>query len=119
MASVLLAVFAHPDDESVVAPVLARYAREGADVYLAYATDGEHGVRAHFGMKQGPELGKLRRQEAECVCRELGIKPPIFFGFEDGSLGQFTSPPGKVLRELTSKLRKVLDDLRPNSIVTW
>ena len=35
---VMLAVFAHPDDETVAGPVLARYAREGAKVYLAIAT---------------------------------------------------------------------------------
>ena len=28
----LVAVFAHPDDESIISPVLARYAREGARV---------------------------------------------------------------------------------------
>ena len=38
---VILAVFAHPDDETTVSPVLARYAREGAKVYLAVATKGE------------------------------------------------------------------------------
>lgn len=116
---VLLAAFPHPDDESVVAPVLARYAREGTEVYIVYATDGEHGVRAHFGMMRGPELGKYRRQEAEAVCRELGIKPPIFLGFEDGSLGQFTNPPGKVLHELAIKLQAVVDEVRPGVVVTW
>ncbi|HUG40082.1 MAG TPA: hypothetical protein VMM12_06345, partial [Longimicrobiales bacterium] len=30
----LVAVFAHPDDERIVGPLLARYAREGHDVYL-------------------------------------------------------------------------------------
>ena len=39
-AETLLAVFAHPDDESTVAPILARYAREGIDVHVAIATDG-------------------------------------------------------------------------------
>ena len=116
---VLLAVFAHPDDETVVAPVLARYAREGAEVYVVYATAGEHGVRQHFTVPPNMTLGQCRRLEAEAASRELGIKPPIFLGLEDGSLGQFTSPPGKLLRELTSKLQTVFDDLRPNAIVTW
>ena len=116
---VLLAVFAHPDDESVVAPVLARYAREGADVYVVYATAGEHGVRSHFEIPPGLTLGECRRLEAECVCRELGIQPPIFLGIEDGSLGRFTNPIGKHLRELTTGLQEVLDRLRPNAIVTW
>jgi LmbE family N-acetylglucosaminyl deacetylase len=115
----LLAAFPHPDDESVVAPVLARYAREGHDVYLVYATDGQRGVRQHFGMKHGDELGRYRRGEAECAARELGVKPPIFLGLEDGALGELTSPPGKLLRELTSKLQKIFDDLQPHAIVTW
>ena len=37
----LLAVFAHPDDEFLISPLLARYAREGADVHLAIVTRGE------------------------------------------------------------------------------
>jgi LmbE family N-acetylglucosaminyl deacetylase len=41
---VILAVFAHPDDETFVGPVLARYAREGVKVYLAIATKGEKGT---------------------------------------------------------------------------
>jgi LmbE family N-acetylglucosaminyl deacetylase len=119
MSRVLLAVFPHPDDESVVAPVLARYAREGVEVHIVYATAGEHGVRQHFEIPSGMTLGECRRREAEAAARELGIKPPIFLGFEDGSLGQFTSPPGKVLRELTTKLSRILEELQPDAIVTW
>ena len=41
----LVAVFAHGDDEGVVSPILARYAREGARVYVIIATDGAQGGR--------------------------------------------------------------------------
>lgn len=119
MSEVLVAVFPHPDDETVVAPVLARYAREGADVHVIYATAGERGVRQHFQIPAGMTLGECRQREAACACRELGIRSPIFLGFEDGSLGELTSPPGKILRELTAKLRAMLDELQPNVIVTW
>ena len=37
----ILAVFAHADDEGSVSPLLARYAREKADVYLVIVTRGE------------------------------------------------------------------------------
>lgn len=116
---VLLAVFAHPDDEAVVAPLLARYGREGSDVYIAYATAGEHGVREHFRVPKGKTLAEVRQEEAAAASRELGIKPPIFLGLEDGSLGEFTNPPGKHMRELTAKLQKVLDEHHPDAIVTW
>jgi LmbE family N-acetylglucosaminyl deacetylase len=116
---VLLAVFPHTDDETVVAPVLARYAREGVDVYIAYATDGQRGVRAHFPIPEGSSLGEIRRREGEAVSRELGIKPPIFLGFEDGLLGELSNPPGIALRDMATQLRRILDELHPDAIVTW
>lgn len=116
---VLLAVFPHTDDETVVAPVLARYAREGADVCVVYTTDGQRGVRAHFPIPKGSTLGEIRRREGEAVSRELGIKPPIFLGFEDGLLGELSNPPGKVLREMASKVEKIFNELRPDAIITW
>src|SRR5262245_34816000 len=77
---VLLAVFAHPDDEIAAGPALARYAREGANVYVAIAARGEKGAFPHAGIPAGDELAKIRREEAICSCQQLGIKPPEFFG---------------------------------------
>jgi LmbE family N-acetylglucosaminyl deacetylase len=116
---VLLAIFAHTDDETVVSPVLARYAREGVRVHLVYATDGRHGVRSHFGNKSGSELIAIRRREGENVSRELGLASPIFLDLEDSSLGQFTNPTGHALRDLGSKLEQVIADASPDAIVTW
>ena len=48
----LVAVFAHADDEGAAAPILARYAREGAQVYLVIATDGAQGG-AHTSVHDG------------------------------------------------------------------
>jgi len=48
----LVAVFAHGDDEGAAAPILARYAREGAQVYLVIATDGAQGG-AHTSVHDG------------------------------------------------------------------
>lgn len=75
---VLLAVFAHPDDETFVGPVLARYAREGVKVYLAIATKGEKGTSKRAGIPAGDPLAATRRAEATCACQQLGIEPPIF-----------------------------------------
>lgn len=115
----LLAIFAHTDDETVVSPVLARYAREGVRVQLVYATDGRHGVRPHFGNLSGKELAKVRRREGENVARELGLPEPTFLDFEDSSLGQFTNPTGHALRDLSGKLHQVIADECPDVIVTW
>src|SRR5512142_795919 len=72
----LLAIFAHPDDETWVGPVLSRYARSGVKVYLAIATKGEKGVSAHAGIPAGEPLAAARHDEAVCACRQLGIEPP-------------------------------------------
>jgi hypothetical protein len=44
----LLAVFAHPDDDVTVGPLLAQYAAKGVHVHLAFATSGEGYVGEHF-----------------------------------------------------------------------
>ena len=36
----ILAVFAHPDDERVIGPLLSKLAREGRETHLVIATDG-------------------------------------------------------------------------------
>lgn len=44
LPSRLLAVFAHPDDESMgMGGTLAKYAAEGVETYLVCATRGERG----------------------------------------------------------------------------
>src|SRR5688500_13483143 len=61
------AVVAHADDEGPVAPVLARYAREGARVHLLVVTDGAQGGR-HTSIPRGPELASARAEEARCAA---------------------------------------------------
>jgi hypothetical protein len=50
----LVAVFAHGDDESPAAPILARDAREGVQVHMIIGTDGSQGA-AHTSIPRGPE----------------------------------------------------------------
>jgi len=65
----LMAVLAHPDDESLgVGGVLAKYAAEGVDVFLLTATRGDSGrYRGHrSGDRQHPgpvALAKIREAE--------------------------------------------------------
>jgi hypothetical protein len=37
----ILAIFAHPDDELMVSPILSKYVRQGVHVYIAIATSGK------------------------------------------------------------------------------
>jgi LmbE family N-acetylglucosaminyl deacetylase len=116
---VLLAVFAHPDDEGVVGPVLARYEHEGARVYLAIATKGEKGAFPHSGIPAGDQLAKVRHEEAICACRQLGIDPPIFFDLNDGEIGAISRPLAQNVQAVADKFEKLLAELNPDVIVTW
>src|SRR5687768_2626332 len=69
-ARTLVAVFAHPDDESIVSPALAHYARHGTRVYVVIATDGRKGVAKHAGIPAGDSLATVRAGEARCSARE-------------------------------------------------
>lgn len=110
----LVAVFAHPDDERIVGPLLARYAREGHDVHLVIATDGRLGVREHAGVPAGDSLAHARAAEARCAAGELGIHPPVLLGLEDAGLASFAS-----LQRLREEARRVFRDLEPDAIISF
>jgi LmbE family N-acetylglucosaminyl deacetylase len=116
----ILAVFAHPDDETTVGPVLARYAREGNKVYLAIATRGEKGTNPRAAaIPAGDALAKVRSDEAACACRQLGIEPPILFGLNDGELGAIASPLGRDIQIVADRVEKLIADLHPDVVITW
>jgi LmbE family N-acetylglucosaminyl deacetylase len=116
---VILAVFAHPDDETFAGPILARYAHEGVSVYLAIATNGETGVRQHAGIPAGEQLAKVRREEAACACRELGVQPPIFFDLANGQIGAVTTPKGRNVQIAVDKIEALSSQLHPDVVITW
>ena len=115
----LVAVFAHPDDETLVAPALARYAREGIRVFLVIATDGRRGANAHARIPAGDSLAKVRADEARCSARALGLEPPVLLGFPDAGLADFAPWPGKRLDTLATRIDSVLRALRPSVVVSW
>src|SRR5687768_13602252 len=96
-ARILVAVWAHADDEGPVGPILARYAREGAQVHMIIATDGAQGA-ADTSVPRGQEIAKLRVDEARCSAQALGIQPPILLGFPDGALGNYNADPALLFR---------------------
>lgn len=114
---VLLAVFAHPDDEVSVGPLLARYAREGVDVHLAIITRAET-FAPQTDLSPGEEIAELRVQEARCAARRLGIKPPILLQF-DNDLGKRVVPPWATLSRVGGKLSELFAALRPDVVITW
>jgi LmbE family N-acetylglucosaminyl deacetylase len=117
---VLLAIFAHPDDETTVGPVLAKYAAAGVQVYLATATDGRLGVSQQAGIPAGDALAEARVKELDCAAEKLGINPPIRFGLYDQmKMGEGLAVYSAQIAELRDKVKKLFVDLQPDAVITW
>ena len=110
----LLAVFAHPDDESFgVGGTLARYAAEGARVDLICATRGEGGSVGDPPLCRPEELGALRERELRAACAELGVRSLRFLGCVDGRLDSCPWPT--LVGEIVAAIR----ELRPQVVVSF
>ena len=114
----LLAIFPHPDDESALAEVLAKYARMGYKVQLIIATDGKDGTRV-TKIPAGDSLGNLRKEESRCACKILGIEPPIFLSIDrlDTKIG--VGNYFREHREFLDTLKKLLPQINPEFIITF
>ena len=110
----VVAVFAHPDDERVIGPLLSRLAREGRETHLVIATDGSKGVRDFAHIPAGAELAAARTTEASCAATRLGVRQLHLLGLPDGGLASFDA-----LGKLRSALVAIIDSLRPAAIITF
>jgi LmbE family N-acetylglucosaminyl deacetylase len=83
---VLLAVFAHPDDESFgPGGTLARYCAEGVEVWLACATDGDAGTVDSETLSSFASTAQLRATELCCAAQVLGLKGIDFYAYRDSA----------------------------------
>ncbi len=114
----ILVIFAHPDDETVVAPALANAARRGAHVRIAYATAGDASA-PETSLAPGPAIAALRSEEARCASRALGVAEPVLFDFGDGKLGEITRPPAATLDRVRGRIEALIAQERPDIVVTW
>ena len=110
----ILAIFAHPDDERVVGPLLSRLSREGRETHLVIATDGSQGVTDFARIPAGAALAAARTKEATCAANRLGVKQLHIVGLPDGGLASFD-----VLGKLRSRLAAIIDSVQPAAILTF
>ncbi|MBI4305191.1 MAG: PIG-L family deacetylase [Chloroflexi bacterium] len=100
----LLAIFAHPDDESCgPGATLAMYARQGVDIGLVCGTKGERGYWPDDPPRITSRLGEIRIQELDCAARVLGIRRWAILGCRDGAVADCDSPAFE--RELVRWIR--------------
>jgi mycothiol S-conjugate amidase len=126
----LMAVHAHPDDESSKgAATMARYARENVDVLVCTLTGGERGDILNKAMDR-PEirsdLARVRRAEMDRAREILGVQQR-FLGFTDSGLPEGDPLPPlpddcfarQPLDVAAAPLVRAVREFRPHVILTY
>jgi LmbE family N-acetylglucosaminyl deacetylase len=115
----LLAVLAHPDDESLgVGGTLAKYAAQGVDVYLLTATRGEggryRGYRPEDHQHPGPAaLASIREAELRAASSALGVREVSLLDYCDQQLDR-ANP-----REAVAAIARYIRQVQPQVIITF
>ncbi len=121
----LLAVFAHPDDETLGnGGTLALYARRGVEVHLVCATRGEVG-EAPEGLKGFSTIGEMREDELKSAAAVLGLKAVNLLGYRDSGMpgsadnlhheALVAAPLEEVALLIAAHIRRI----RPQVVVTF
>ena len=127
----LMAVHAHPDDESSKgAATMARYAAEGVQVLVVTCTGGERGSILNPRLENDEtilaDLPAARRREMAAAAEILGVQQR-WLGFVDSGLPEGDPPPdlpedsfARVpLEEATEALVRVVREFRPHVMTTY
>lgn len=124
----LLAVHAHPDDESSKgAAMMARYVESGARVLVATCTGGERGELLNEKLDlAGRAIAEVRQEEMARAAQILGIEH-TWLGFEDSGFPDPESaeppPPGSFaaieLSVAVAPLVQLVREFRPHVMVTY
>ena len=111
----LLAVFAHPDDESMgMGGTLAKYSAEGVETHLVCASRGERGWFGPEDQNPGLErLGQLREKELANAVKELGMTGLYFLDYIDGDVDRANH--AEAIGKIVTHIRKI----KPQVIVTF
>ena len=110
----LLAIFAHPDDETFLAGgTLAKYAAQGWDARVISATYGENGRRGDYESLSANEFAHLRRSELQAACKALGIHPPMFLECADRAVAAIC------WNSAAKEIARIIRRLRPDVVITF
>ena len=103
----ILAVFAHPDDESIsCGGLLAWCSHLGTQVSLLCLTHGEHG-------RGSKDVARTRANELQSAAQTLGISSVRLMGHEDGMLPWLSRP------SLESDIETYITRTNPDVVITF
>ncbi|PZS38534.1 MAG: GlcNAc-PI de-N-acetylase [Pseudonocardiales bacterium] len=127
----LMAVHAHPDDESTsTGGILAHYAASGVRTIVVTCTDGDLGD-GPGGIKPGEdghdprEVAAIRQGELRRACEPLGVSDLELLGYHDSGMAQwglqqrenaFCSVP---VEHAANRIADLIDRYQPQVVVTY
>jgi len=126
MKKTILAVLAHPDDETFgLGGTLAYYAEKGYDVYCVCATRGEVGTVDEVHLKGFKDIAELRTDELMRAAKILGLKDVFFLGYRDSGMPgsddnkHLDAQVAHSIDEVAGKVVKYIRELKPDIVLTF
>lgn len=122
----LLAVLAHPDDESFgIGGTLAYYSRHGVHVEYVCATKGEVGEMEPEFMQENMTSADVRVHELRCAAGILGISKIHFLEYRDsGMTGSIENQHPKALcnqpvEQVANQVAEIIRNVKPDIVITF
>ena len=126
MRKSILAVLAHPDDETFgLGGTLALYAQRGYDVYYVCATRGEAGTVDDEHLKGFKDTAEMRTDELMRAAKILGLRDVFFLGYRDSGMPgteENNHPNAQInhsIDEVAGRVVKYIRDLKPEIVLTF
>jgi len=126
MPKTVLAVLAHPDDESFgLGGTLALCARQGYNTYLICATGGEAGTVDAEHLNGFKNTAELRSNELKRAAKILGLTEVFLLGYRDSGMPgteENKHPDAQInhsVDEVAAKVVKYIRELKPDVVITF
>lgn len=111
--SVICAVLAHPDDETIISGTLSMLSEKGFDITIVYVTSGDDGPDETGKGLYGNALGAVREKEALQALHAIGIKnPPVFLRYPDGHVHEYAD-------SVQHSLNNLFDKISPQVVISF
>lgn len=126
MKKKLMAVVAHPDDETFgMGGTLAVYASRGVEVHLICATRGEVGEVDPQMLVGFGSIGDLREHELCCAADKLGLQKVHFLGYRDSGMPNTpeNAHPDALIQALLDRVAEKISlhirQIKPQVLITF
>lgn len=126
MTRKILAVLAHPDDESFgLGGTLALYTQRGYETYYVCATRGEAGSADPEFLEGFKDTAEMRTDELNRAAKILGLKEVHFLGYRDSGMPGMEAnqhPDAQInhpIEEVAGRVVKHIRTIKPDVVITF